>query len=179
MTPLTRCSLDRSAIEAIQLEKLQLLLTTVVSRNPFYSAKLQRAGVSAAIASLAEFVAAVPFTDNVGDSRRSGEVPAHSDPTCHIRWNVTLDFTRPAVPPVLRSAGWILRRAGSGWSTVGLGSINLPTPFRKTGYSFHFRLGLSWDSGWRSMLQLGWGVYPFPAATCGAQRDCEPFSISE
>jgi phenylacetate-CoA ligase len=63
MIPSARCSLDRFAIEAIQLEKLQLLLTTVLSQNPFYSAKLQRAGVRGAIASLAEFVAAVPFTD--------------------------------------------------------------------------------------------------------------------
>ena len=76
MTPSARCSLDRFAIEAIQLEKLQLLLTTVLSRNPFYSAKLQRAGVSAAIASLAEFVAAVPFTDKSEIVDDQSKIPA-------------------------------------------------------------------------------------------------------
>jgi phenylacetate-CoA ligase len=62
MTAGTGCSLDRSAIEALQVEKLQLLLATVLAHNPFYSAKLQKARVRANLASLAEFASSVPFT---------------------------------------------------------------------------------------------------------------------
>jgi phenylacetate-CoA ligase len=55
-------SLDRSAIEALQLEKLGLLLSTVLASNPFYSTKLRKAGVTANVESLAEFSAVTPFT---------------------------------------------------------------------------------------------------------------------
>ena len=44
MTPSARCSLDRFAIEAIQLEKLQLLLTTVLSRQPFLLSQVAARG---------------------------------------------------------------------------------------------------------------------------------------
>lgn len=57
------CSPSRIAIEALQIRKLQTLLATVLAHNPFYSAKLQAAGVRAGLASLTDFVSRVPFTD--------------------------------------------------------------------------------------------------------------------
>src|SRR5262245_38822063 len=55
-------SLDRTAIAAYQLDKLRQLLATVLASNPFYSAKLRQAGVTAEISTLTEFTASVPMT---------------------------------------------------------------------------------------------------------------------
>jgi phenylacetate-CoA ligase len=62
MKPAAGCTLDRAATEALQLQKLQRLLATVLAHNPFYSARLQRAGVTAQLPSLEDFTASVPFT---------------------------------------------------------------------------------------------------------------------
>jgi len=62
MNPAAACSLDRNAIEAHQLEKIRALLSTVLRKNPFYSAKLQAAGTPTSINSLADYAARVPFT---------------------------------------------------------------------------------------------------------------------
>jgi phenylacetate-CoA ligase len=62
MTAANGGSLDRAAIEALQTERLRNLLAAVLAHNPFYSARLQKAGVSAGLASLAEFTARAPFT---------------------------------------------------------------------------------------------------------------------
>jgi phenylacetate-CoA ligase len=63
MTPADGCTLNRGAIESFQLEKLRSLLAVVLASNPFYSARLRRAGVTASVATLAEFSGKVPFTD--------------------------------------------------------------------------------------------------------------------
>ena len=55
-------SLDRVRMEALQLEKLQRLLALVSEDNPFYSAKLRKAGVRPHVASLEEFLTTTPFT---------------------------------------------------------------------------------------------------------------------
>ncbi len=53
---------DRAAIEADQLEQLRSLLAELFPANRFYTQKLQAAGVTFDIASLADFSARFPFT---------------------------------------------------------------------------------------------------------------------
>lgn len=62
MSNVPACTLDRSVIEALQLEKLRVLLATVLASNPFYGLKLRDAGVTANLESLAEFCSLTPFT---------------------------------------------------------------------------------------------------------------------
>ena len=59
----TARSLDRVTIEALQIDKLQRLLTTVLATNAFYSAKLKHACVRAGVASLTQYSSSVPLTD--------------------------------------------------------------------------------------------------------------------
>lgn len=54
--------LDRDAIQAAQIQKLRSLMEAVLASNPFYSAKLKKAGVTADIQSLSDFISRVPFT---------------------------------------------------------------------------------------------------------------------
>lgn len=53
---------DRAAIEAGQLEQLRSLVAELFPANPFYTRKLQSAGVTFDVASLADFSARFPFT---------------------------------------------------------------------------------------------------------------------
>ena len=54
--------LNREALASVQREKLRTLLEVTLASNPFYSAKLAAAGVSAELDGLDDFVARVPFT---------------------------------------------------------------------------------------------------------------------
>lgn len=74
MTPAAAAFVDRGVLEGRQLSRLRALLSAVLASNPFYSAKLRGAGVSADLASLSEFVERVPFTfkeDLVADQIRN------------------------------------------------------------------------------------------------------------
>ena len=53
---------DRAAIEAGQLESLRTLIAELFPSNKFYTQKLQAAGITFDIASLADFSARFPFT---------------------------------------------------------------------------------------------------------------------
>jgi len=53
---------DRSTIQLDQHEKLKALLSVLLQRNPFYSARLRAAGVSASVPSIEAFARDVPFT---------------------------------------------------------------------------------------------------------------------
>lgn len=53
---------DRAAIEASQLEQLRSLLAELFPANQFYAQKLQSAGITFDVASLADFSARFPFT---------------------------------------------------------------------------------------------------------------------
>lgn len=53
---------DRSAIEADQLEQLHTLVAELFPPNKFYTQKLQSAGITFDVASLADFSARFPFT---------------------------------------------------------------------------------------------------------------------
>ncbi len=52
----------RAAIETVQLQRLQSLLSLVLESNAFYGAKLRRAGVDRPVDSLAEFSERAPFS---------------------------------------------------------------------------------------------------------------------
>jgi phenylacetate-CoA ligase len=54
--------LTRAALEALQEERLQTLLSAVIPANPFYAQKLATAGVGPEIPRLQDFVGACPFT---------------------------------------------------------------------------------------------------------------------
>jgi phenylacetate-CoA ligase len=62
MTPAAACTLDRSAIEAWQEERLRELLAAVLAANPFYGERLRAAGVDARRVSRSDFTRRVPFT---------------------------------------------------------------------------------------------------------------------
>jgi phenylacetate-CoA ligase len=53
---------DRAAIEAGQLEQLRSLVAELFPSNKFYAQKLQAAGITFDVASLADFSARFPFT---------------------------------------------------------------------------------------------------------------------
>src|SRR5262245_28914845 len=52
----------RSEIEANQLSKLRSMLAAISRSNPFYSARLRKAGVGPELSSLDEFFERMPFT---------------------------------------------------------------------------------------------------------------------
>jgi phenylacetate-CoA ligase len=54
--------LHRSAIASIQRSQLRALLAAILPANPFYQRKLAGSGLSADLASLAEFIQRAPFT---------------------------------------------------------------------------------------------------------------------
>jgi phenylacetate-CoA ligase len=62
MRPAAAFALDRHAIEAHQLERLQALLSAVLASNAFYSAKLRADGVDSTLENLGDFTRRVPFT---------------------------------------------------------------------------------------------------------------------
>ena len=65
---------DRAAIEADQLEQLRTLVAELFPSNKFYACKLQSAGVTFDVASLADFSRRFPFTTKqelVEDQRRN------------------------------------------------------------------------------------------------------------
>jgi phenylacetate-CoA ligase len=62
MPVITTRFVDRAALEAHQLARLQALLQTLVPANPFYTRKLQAANLSGGIQSLESFIRQIPFT---------------------------------------------------------------------------------------------------------------------
>ena len=110
MTPSARCSLDRFTIDATQLGKLQLLVDDGALAKPLLLCQVAAGGIE-------------PPSHPSQNSRQpchSRTSPRSATISRNIRHTDQPDlsagtytrFTRPAAPPVLRSAGWILRQLG-------------------------------------------------------------------